>query len=203
MKLKHGLAGLFALAGLSNLSSTALADPDPFIGQIQITAVAFCPRGWADLNGQIEAISQNTALFSLIGTTYGGDGRTTYALPEARGRALIGVGTRPGFSGVNIGAQFGIPDVRLTETQMPSHSHQVYASSAEGEIGAPANALLGQFPATSPDRFYAPSSPPATTMHTGTLANAGSPSPSAIDVHQPSVGIRHCIAQFGRYPSRS
>lgn len=94
---------------------------DPFVAEIRIVGFNFAPTGWAFCNGQILPISQNTALFSLLGTTYGGDGRSTFALPNLQGAAAIGSGHGPGLSPRNLGEQGGSPSVALIESEMPSH----------------------------------------------------------------------------------
>src|SRR5262245_24305688 len=103
---------------------------DPYLGCIFMFAGNFAPNGYAYCNGQLLAISQNTALFSLLGTTYGGDGRTTFALPDLRGRAPIGFGQGPGLPNYDLGSVVGSPSVTLTTSQLPAHSHPVQASQA-------------------------------------------------------------------------
>jgi len=102
---------------------------EPFIAEIGIFAGNFAPRGWAFCNGQILPISQNTALFSLVGTTYGGDGRTTFALPNLQGRAPMHPGTGPGLTTRRLGQSGGVETVTLSEAQMPSHTHTMQAST--------------------------------------------------------------------------
>src|SRR4051812_19628298 len=96
---------------------------EPFLAEIMIFAGNFAPRGWAFCNGQILSIAQNTALFSLLGTTYGGNGQTTFALPDLRGRVPIGVGQGPGLSSISLGEVGGTENVTLLTTQMPMHDH--------------------------------------------------------------------------------
>ena len=101
----------------------SLMDSDPYIAEVGIFAGNFAPRGWASCDGQLLPISENTALFSLIGTTYGGDGRTTMGLPDLRGRTAVHEGNGPGLTPRNLGSRFGVEDVTLTTNQMPSHTH--------------------------------------------------------------------------------
>ena len=117
---------------------------DPFIGQIQAFGFNFAPAGWAHCNGQLLAISQNTALFSLLGTTYGGDGRTTFGLPEMRGRSIRHVGTGPGLSAVSWGQRGGATTATLIAANLPSHNHgvQVGVSTAAGEEATPAGQVI-------------------------------------------------------------
>ena len=105
------------------------AQPEPFLGQLMLVGFTFCPRGWANANGQLLEISTNTALFSLLGTTYGGNGRTTFGLPDLRGRVPVHVGTGPGLSAYRQGQRSGQETVTLTAAEMPAHRHTVNASN--------------------------------------------------------------------------
>jgi microcystin-dependent protein len=128
---------------------------DPIIGQLMLFAGNFAPRGWAFCNGQLISIAQNSALFSLLGTMYGGDGQNTFALPDLRGRTPVGMGQGPGLSNIVQGEKAGSPTVTLLQTQMPAHNHAVPMTGAEvninttvtGTIKAGATAS-GNFPAT-------------------------------------------------------
>ncbi len=104
---------------------------EPFLGQIELFPYTFAPRGWAFCNGQILSIAQNTALFSLLGTTYGGNGQTTFALPDLRGRAAVHAGQGPGLSNYTLGESSGTETVTLTQAEMPQHTHFQPASNAE------------------------------------------------------------------------
>ncbi|WP_239649642.1 phage tail protein [Methylocucumis oryzae] len=114
----------------------------PFIGQVSLFAGNFAPRGWQLCAGQILSIAQNTALFSILGTTYGGNGTTTFALPDLRGRVAIGVGQGPGLSYYNIGEMAGTENVTLLTTQMPQHNHLMLASNQPGGSANPSNNFL-------------------------------------------------------------
>jgi microcystin-dependent protein len=107
---------------------------DPIIGQLMLFAGNFAPRGWAFCNGQLLSIAQNSALFSLLGTTYGGDGRNTFGLPDLRGRVPIGMGQGPGFANIQQGEMAGSPTVTLTAAQMPQHNHAVTLTGAQVSI---------------------------------------------------------------------
>src|SRR3712207_3315813 len=111
---------------------------EPFIGEIRMVGFNFAPRGWATCDGQLLSIAQNTALFSLLGTTYGGNGQTTFALPDLRGRAALHQGQGPGLTNRVIGEASGTETVTLTTNQMPSHSHGVNANSGEAGTKSPA-----------------------------------------------------------------
>ena len=107
---------------------------DPFLGQISIFSFAFAPKGWAFCNGQILSIAQNTALFSLLGTTFGGNGQTTFALPNLQGRGPVGVGQGAGLSPYDLGQETGTETVALSPAQMPSHAHAFDASNMKGTL---------------------------------------------------------------------
>jgi microcystin-dependent protein len=116
---------------------------NPFLGQVIIFAGNFAPKGWAFCNGQLLAISQYTALFSLLGTTYGGDGRTTFGLPDLRGRVAVSAGQGPGLSNYTLGEQTGTETVTLSTQQMPQHNHIVNANNnTSGAVASPSQAFL-------------------------------------------------------------
>ncbi|WP_270732141.1 phage tail protein [Shimia sp. Alg240-R146] len=195
-------------------TTQSVADTDPFIGTIMQVGENFCPRGWASANGAILAISQHTALFSLLGTTYGGDGRTTFALPDLRGRYNMHVGTGPGLSPNRQGEVIGLTDTTYTITNLPSHSHavggtmtaSVAASSNAPNTASPANSYKPTFPAGA--AIYATTTTPNVTMgagsvnftHNVTLGNNGNQQP--LTNMQPYTAINTCIALEGTYPSR-
>jgi len=117
---------------------------EPFIAEIRIFAGNFAPRGWALCDGQLLPIAQNTALFSLVGTIYGGDGRTDFALPDLRGRAAMHAGSGPGLSPRQLGQSGGAATVTLTHAQLPGHSHSMSASPNPSESPNPAGNALGR-----------------------------------------------------------
>src|SRR5229473_3395711 len=163
----------------------------PFIGEIRMFAGNFAPQGWAFCNGALMAIDQNTALFQLIGTTYGGDGQTTFALPNLQSRVPIHVG--PGFVQGQTG---GTETVTLIVNQIPSHSHVPQAQSAAGTAASPSNAVwanssLGQFDNANP-----PDSP----MDPGALASSGGSQPH--DNMVPFLGVNFILSLFGIFPSQ-
>ncbi|PUA26617.1 MAG: phage tail protein [Cellvibrio sp. 79] len=110
---------------------------EPFIGEIIMFAGNFAPRGWALCQGQLLSIAQNTALFSILGTTYGGNGQTTFGLPDLRGRVPTGQGQGPGFPPVVLGEAAGTPTVTLTTNQLPTHNHQAVFQGTQSQVGAP------------------------------------------------------------------
>ncbi len=186
-----------------SLPSQAKADSSPFIGEIAAMGIwGFCPRGWASADGQILAISSNTALFSLLGTTYGGDGRTSFALPDLRGRTPVGAGHGPGLSNRTWGQRGGAEYTVLTESQMASHNHLVNANNEDGDKAGPGRKLLAAAPpsGTGTETIYS-DQPFNNQMSPQMIANTGgSLSFSTID---PTAVIRYCIALVGTYPSRS
>src|SRR5439155_18983562 len=103
---------------------------EPFLGEIRLFGFNFAPRGWAFCQGQLLPIAQNTALFSLLGTTYGGNGQTTFALPDLRGRVAVGFGQGPGLSNIDLGQVSGAETATLTQAQMPAHGHLASVSQA-------------------------------------------------------------------------
>jgi microcystin-dependent protein len=166
---------------------------EPFIGEIRLLPFNFAPRGWAFCQGQILSIAQNTALFSLLGTTYGGNGTTTFALPDLRGRVAVSAGQGPGLSSYTLGQQSGVESVTLLTTQMPSHSHLVNCNSGDADSGTP----LNKFPAGASS--YSGSA--GSTMNPGTIGNAGGSQPHT-NV-QPLLVLNYCIALEGIFPSRN
>ena len=171
---------------------------EPFIAEIRIFAGNFAPRGWAFCNGQLLPISQNTALFSLIGTIYGGDGRTTTALPNLQGRAPMHPGRGPGLSERRLGENGGVETVTLTEAQMPNHNHLWRVSGDDGEEQSPANNYLAVLP--TPPNIFAPAAN-VQPMAAGIIQSTGGNQPH--NNMQPFLSLNFIIALVGLYPSRS
>jgi microcystin-dependent protein len=177
---------------------------EPFVGQIQSFGFNFAPRGWAFCNGQLLAISSNTALFSLLGTYYGGNGVSTFALPDLRGRVPIHQGQGPGLQNYSIGTQGGFETVTLNGLQMPSHNHlataTIRANSQPGDEDSPEGNYLA---AHAGDENYsaAANSNMASNAATVTIQNNGGNQPHSNMA--PYLVINWCIALFGIYPSRS
>ncbi|MCR9015319.1 phage tail protein [Aquiflexum gelatinilyticum] len=177
----------------------------PYIGQIMVVGFNFAPRGWALCDGQLLPIAQNTALFSLLGTTYGGNGQTTFALPDLRGRMALHPGQGPGLPDYSLGQMAGAPSTTLLVTNLPSHNHQIQVSSADGTQSNPGNA----FPANAnviPERGADPigvnahASNSNTTMNPSMVGNAGGGQP--INNMPPYLAVYHVIALEGIYPPR-
>lgn len=169
---------------------------EPFIAEVRLFPYNFAPRGWAFCQGQLLPISQNTALFSLIGTTYGGDGRSTMALPDLRSRFAMHPGRGPGLTDRRLGERVGTSSVTLSEAQMPNHRHEVRTAvspTTPGPSGAmPAQSLGG--------RAYRAPGTTTTTMASAVMPSGGS---VAHENRQPGLALNFCIALQGLYPSRS
>lgn len=191
------------------LASAQVFADEPFIGEIRQFPYNFCPRGWVDTNGSLLAISENTALFAIIGTTYGGDGRTTMGLPNLKARVAKGAGNGPGLTNVALGELNGVETFAYTGG-VPAHSHSaattstVHASSTAGNTSAPSGGVLAD---DGRDRIYNQEVPDVTlnaqtVLSTTTLANSSSGA-STINRRQPSLGVRFCIATIGLFPTRS
>jgi microcystin-dependent protein len=163
---------------------------EPFLSEIRIMAFGFAPKGWALCNGQILQISQNQALFSLIGTTYGGNGVTTFGLPNLQGRTANHVGT-----GFVLGQAAGEATHTLTTNEVPSHTHTANGSSTAADSDLPAQNYLG-----AADNIYAP---PAhlTAIHSSTVTSAGGGQPH--DNMQPYLVLNFCIALTGIFPTQN
>ena len=170
---------------------------EPFVGEIRMFAGNFAPRGWAFCDGQLLAVSQNDALFSLLGTIYGGDGRTTFGLPDLRGRVPIHAGSGPGLSPRRLGAKAGAEKVTLTVNQMPSHGHALQSS---GEFADQSNPQ-GRVPARgAASGLWAEDFEPV-NMNSSSITNVGG-SRSHTNL-MPFLCINFIIALFGIYPSRN
>ena len=172
---------------------------EPFIGEIRMFAGNFAPRNWAFCDGQLLAVSQNQALFSLLGTTYGGDGRTTFGVPELRGRIPIHAGSGPGLSSHRLGQKAGAEQVTLTTNQLGSHSHDLSVSAVAGTENSPQGNFLA---ASSNVRLYRPAlgSTP-TSLNAGSISNEGGS--QAHGNLMPTLCVNFIIALVGIYPSRS
>jgi microcystin-dependent protein len=168
---------------------------DPFLGEIRPFGFDFAPHGWAQCNGQILSIAQNTALFSLLGTTYGGNGQTTFALPDLRGRTAISSGQGGGLASYSLGQVGGLESVTLNVNEMPAHNHNVNVTNQAGSSPAPA----GLYPAKTNTAAY--KAGPSGTMAADELGNAGSNQPHTN--LQPTLAVNYCIALQGIFPSRN
>lgn len=168
-----------------------------FIGEIKMFGGNFAPRRWAFCAGQLLAINQNTALFSILGTTYGGDGQTTFGLPDLRGRVPVGTGQGPGLTSRNLGEVSGEESHRLIASEMPQHSHALQASSANGDQRGPG----GNFPAASDQRNSQYAAAANAAMSPAAIGAAGSSLPH--NNMQPYQVMNFIICLQGMFPSRN
>lgn len=200
--MKKWIAALALLAGATGVPAAA---QDNYLGEIILNGYNFCQRTTATTTGTLLPISSNTALFSLIGTTYGGDGRTSFALPELRGRIAMHLGQGPGLSNRTLGEKGGVESTTLIALQMPSHTHLATAVisglSGVAASGSPAGALFGAALGAS---YYGAAGGTtvamANDMLSVTLANAGGNQP--VGIVNPNAAINYCIVTQGVYPSR-
>lgn len=182
---------------LTLLACLPASAQDQFIGEIRYVAFNFAPKGWATCNGQLLQISQNLALFDLLGTTFGGDGKTTFALPDMRGRVPVGTGQGPGLTDRTIGEKGGLESVTLTVAQMPQHRHNLMASSATANSAAPAgNALANS--ATVPTYTNGKTN---VAMESTSVNTAGMNLPH--ENMQPYLGMTCIIALQGIFPTQN
>ncbi|QSW91323.1 phage tail protein [Flavobacterium endoglycinae] len=171
---------------------------DPFVAEIRIFPFNFAPKGWAFCNGQILPLSQNTALFSLLGTMYGGDGKSNFALPNMQGNAPMHPGQGPGLSLHNLAEQSGSETVTLLESEIPNHSHSVMAAPLNSQSTSPANNSLGR---GNPIRVYTDTGGQTVQMGLNTIAPTGGTQPH--NNMMPYLTLNFCIALQGVYPPRT
>ncbi len=171
---------------------------DQFVGEIRLVGFNFAPTGWAQCNGQLLPISQNTALFSLLGTMYGGDGRSTFALPNFQGSTPLHRGQGAGLSNRIQGEMGGEPTVTLITSEMPVHTHQASGVAASGQT-SPQNNVWGQLAGRTPPPLYS-SNNPDVTMNPLALSVVGSSLPH--NNLSPYLVLNFVIAMQGIFPSR-
>lgn len=169
---------------------------EPFVGEIRMFAGNFAPRGWAFCDGQLLAVSQNDALFSLFGSVYGGDGRTTFGLPDLRGRIPIHAGQGPGLSERRLGAKGGEENVTLTVNQLPSHTHPLQATQSQASNTSPAGRAFA--PTTFGD-VYSSRFDPQNMSSQAITTVGGSRSHTNL---MPFLCVHFIVALVGIYPSR-
>lgn len=179
-------------------SNFKLYSQEKYVGEIRLFAGNFPPRGWAICNGQLLPINQNQALFSLLGTTYGGNGQTNFALPDFRGKVPVNFGQGPGLNDYSLGQTGGSESATISISQMPAHSHYVNAVIAEGNQNSP----TGNLPANTKDLDKEYSTSPAdTTMNAGMIGYTGGGQPFSIKA--PTSTVTFIIALSGIFPSRN
>lgn len=201
MKLRSlTLLGAAALGSLAWAPAQACS-AEPLLGSICVVSYNFCPRGFAQASGQLMSIATNTALFSLLGTQFGGDGRVTFGLPNLSGRSIVGAGSGPGLSPIQIGEMAGTETVTLTVAQMPAHAHtgRVRANSGAGTTDNPVNASPAKLARSN---LYS-SNAPDSNMAAGTVVTDVSGGSQPVSTRNPYLGMTICIATEGIYPSRN
>ncbi|WP_299297339.1 tail fiber protein [uncultured Tateyamaria sp.] len=203
-----------AAASLSFAPQKAHAQAEPLLGQISHFGFNFCPRGWAYTNGALLPIAQNSALFSLLGTIYGGDGRTTFALPDTRGRMMFNLGSGPGLPTYQIGQRGGTFTKTLFASELPAHNHPAFAVNKNTSAGggyADAAGPGGDTLATpdfndpnnsNPDINIYSNLSPNVAMHPNMIGN-NSTANLAFSIQNPFVTVSTCIALQGIFPSRN
>lgn len=170
---------------------------EPFLAEVRIVGFNFAPRGWAFCDGQILPINQNQSLYSLLGTTYGGDGRTSFALPDLRGRTPIHVGRSNGGEDHGLGQKSGEETHTLSANEMPQHTHTLRASSTDGNTATPTDHVL----AREVGGIYEQNPSDTIPMRSGTVTNTGGG--QAHNNMQPYLALNFCIALQGLFPSRN
>jgi len=170
---------------------------DPFVAEIRIFPFNFPPKGWTFCNGQLLPLSQNTALFSLLGTTYGGDGKSNFALPDLQGRTPMHPGQGPGLSLHDLGESSGTETVTLIDSEIPSHIHNLMVTSLNSQSTNPSNTNLGR---GNPVKVYLNSNP-TTNMGLNAIATTGGNLPH--NNMMPYLTMNFCIALQGVFPPRT
>jgi len=184
---------LILLVGFFGIPKT-FAQQEPFVGQIMAVPYNFAPTGWAECNGQLIPIASNTALFSLLGVQYGGNGTTNFALPDLRGRVMVGEGNGPGLIPVILGESGGYYQATITTNNLPAHSHPISANTGAGTTSIPTNNVLAN--TADSDREY------STTSNVSMIPTAAVGGTTPINNMQPYVGIKYVIATQGIFPAR-
>ena len=174
---------------------------DPFVAEIRIFPFDFAPKGWAFCDGQVLPISQNTALFALLGTTYGGDGKSTFALPNLRGRAAMHPGQGPGLSPHQVGEAGGSETLALAASEIPTHSHALMAQSGAASTKTPTGNVLAHPARGMPYAPLAPTGGTVVAMAGQALATTGGETPH--NNMMPYLTLRFCIALQGVFPPRT
>jgi microcystin-dependent protein len=172
---------------------------DPFVAEIRIFPFNFAPKGWAWCDGQLLPLSQNTALFSLLGTTYGGNGKSNFALPDLQGRAPMHPGQGPGLSLHDLGETGGSETVSLLESEIPSHSHSLMAQGGLADSPTPAGGANARVSGATP--YLPPAGAPLVQMSPNAIAPAGGDQPH--NNMQPYLTFYFCIALQGVFPPRT
>lgn len=195
------LASSVVAASAMAIASPAAAGPEPYLGEIQAVGFNFCPNGWLEANGQLLPIAQNSALFSLLGVTYGGDGQTTFALPDLRGRVPVHAGQGPGLSLYTQGQMGGTESVTLTTTNMPAHNHnpRIQVSRIDATLRNPIDAYVAR---AAGDAYEKDTAPQGHQMAADAIVSQTVGGSQPFSTMQPYLVLRYCVAVQGVFPSR-
>jgi len=202
--LKLATAGAVLAVGAVGLSAPANAQAGTqYIGQISAFGGNFCPREWANTDGQLLSISQNTALFAVIGTIYGGDGRTTMGLPDLKGRRPISAGNGAGIGNFPLGQKSGTTNFTLALSQLPAHNHSgtVAASPTAGDTNQPVRNSFALAPAGT--NMYLDGNPAINNMHADSIRMNNNGGGQSVNKLSPYQVVKWCIATTGVFPSRN
>ena len=202
MNIKSMAIGTAMLAASAFAASPEAAAQEDYIGEIKLVPYTFCPRGTAAADGQLMAISQYSALFSLYGTNFGGDGRTTFGLPDMRGRVPMHQGQGPGLSEYRIGQKGGRETVMLTTPELPAHSHKagVQVSGEDANSNTPEG---NAFANVEEEAYVTGTLPNGTYMNSGTITVDNTGGSQAHPNMQPYIALQYCVVLEGLYPSRN
>ena len=201
MKLKTSSMAAAAAAILTTASTqNSFAGASPYIGDVMAVGFNFCPRGWTEADGKLLPVGQYSALFSLYGTMYGGDGRSTFGVPDLRGRVAMSKGTGPGLTPRTEGQKSGSETNTLIAAQMPQHNHRINTTETSLNTHDPNGSIFATF--DDPNNIYMNNSPTINhQMATNAVTNSGGGQP--VNNMQPFLVINYCVALEGVYPSRN
>ena len=195
MDTKNIVSAVVMAATLGFLPATNAVADEPFLGEIMWVGYNFCPRGWAEADGQLLPVSEFSALYSLYGTIYGGDGRTTFGLPDMRGRMSVHTGEGTGLSDYRQGQKGGLEEVTLTTNEMPVHNHMINASG-----GAVSKNAAGSILGSPSKKIYDAPMNATTTLHNTAVSDTGGG--AAHENRPPYLTLRACVALVGIFPTR-
>lgn len=197
MKIKN-----LILACILTISTMTISAQEGIIGEIRLFAGNFAPKGWAFCEGQMLAINTNTALFSILGTTYGGNGVQTFALPDLRGRVAVQQGQGQGLSGYTLGQVEGTESVTIQTNNMPSHIHTVTFSQAASTSEGTSTSPEGRIPAVSGTNAYSSSESATTTLANTTVQTSLTGNNIPVENRQPTLVLNYIICVQGTFPQR-
>lgn len=202
MALRNILASVAGASVAMATATPAQAGTDPFIGEIVAYGMDFCPQNWLPADGRLLSIAENDVLFVLYGTTYGGNGIDTFALPDLRGRAALGAGTGAGLGTYVQGQTLGSESFTVTTVTMPAHSHTatLFAVPSNGNSNVPTGRSLARDDEAA-NQMYS-TQPPANNMNAGDVVIGATGSGQPVSLTAPSLAMTYCVAQFGIFPSR-